>query len=85
MTVDRNELVNLDATIAAFIIPRLEAFRDTTDSYPADLDSMSEWHAELDRMIVAFRAHSSDDYAAPCDEVIPGLLLFAERFGHLWL
>jgi hypothetical protein len=84
MTVDPEELVNLDVTIAEFVIPRLEAFRDAADSFPADLDTIEEWHAELDQMILSFRVRSSTDYAAPCDVVEAGLALFAKRLGHLW-
>ena len=91
MSIDREELVNLDATIAAFIIPRLIAFRDTTDSYPADLDDMGEWHDELDSMIAAFQlvANLTDPNTITASletqDSRPGLRLFAERLGHLWL
>ena len=90
MSIDREELVNLDATIAAFIIPRLEAFKDATQSYPADLDSLADWHAELDVMIDSFRlvaAVSRGEYTAhwPMQDSRPGLHLFADRLEHLWL
>jgi hypothetical protein len=79
MTIDPEELVNLDVTIATFVIPRLEAFRDAAESYPDDLGTIEEWRAELDRMAAAFhriRTWNEPDQA--------GLDLFAKRLGHLW-
>jgi hypothetical protein len=89
--VTHAELVNLDATIVEFIIPRLKAFRAITKSYPADLDSHAEWLAELDSMIEAFTlvAGLTDDNvitaALPLQDSRPGRRLFAERLEHLWL
>ena len=89
--VKHAELVNLDATIAAFIIPRLQAFRAITKTYPADLDFFGQWLAELDLMIEAFElvvSHSdgtSITAANPTQDSRPGLRLFAERLEHLWL
>jgi hypothetical protein len=90
MTIDPVELVNLDVTIAEFIIPRLEAFRAATDSYPADLDDMGLWHAELDEMVDALKLIVTQDEPR-LGSTIPytpshqaGLDLFAKRFGDLW-
>jgi hypothetical protein len=83
-----DELVNLDITLANFIIPRLEAFRDATDSYPDDLDSLDAWHAELNHMLAAWRtvALSLDNDEGYGDlHTHTGLRLFANRVGHLWL
>ena len=83
MSIDRDELIDLDVTIANFILPRLRAFRDSTESYPADLPGMAAWHAELDSMIAAFQASvdGEDD-----DEVTQAhLALFARRFRDLWI
>jgi hypothetical protein len=91
MTITRNELVNLDATIANFIIPRLQAFRDITQTYPSDLNTHDEWLAELDSMIDAFIlvAGLTDDSfitaSLPTQDSRPGLRLFVNRLEHLWL
>jgi hypothetical protein len=85
--VTHDELVNLDITLANFIIPRLEAFRDATDSYPDDLDSLDAWHAELNHMLAAWRtvALSLDNDEGYGDlHTHTGLRLFANRVGHLW-
>jgi hypothetical protein len=90
MTIPPEDLVNLDIVIAEFIAPRLQAFRDVTDSFPEDLDDMGEWHAELDEMIAAFHvighpSNPNDDTAVPYTPVHQArLALFARRLGHLW-
>jgi len=89
--VTHAELVNLDATISRFIIPRLQAFRAITQTYPADLPTHDAWLAELDSMIEAFTlvAGLTDDNvitaALPLQDSRPGRRLFAERLEHLWL
>jgi len=89
MTITHDELVNLDATIVEFVIPRLRAFRAITQTYPADLPTHDAWLAELDLMIAAFAARADRDSeefrAAPCDVVSDGFKLFADRLEHLWL
>jgi hypothetical protein len=89
--VKHAELVNLDATIAAFILPRLQAFRAITKTYPSDLSTYEQWLAELDLMIEAFTlvAGLTEDNVIrgvlPAEDSRPGRRLFAERLDHLWL
>ena len=88
MGIPRTDLVNLDVTIAEFIIPRLIAFRDTDESHPGDLDSIEGWRAELTSMIRAWL-----DVAAAVENgehkytegTRDGLRLFTDRLGYLWL
>ena len=47
------DFINLDSTIARFILPRLKFFRKKTCSYPRGL-TFEEWKDILDKMILAF-------------------------------
>ena len=75
------DLVNLDVTIARFIIPRLEAFRDQTGSCPGAVSGFDAWREELDRMIRAWRRVERREYN---HEVRSALLLFARRVPEMW-
>lgn len=61
---DDTETWNLDMTIANFLIPRLERFKELCNGYPEteDCKSFEEWQAIIDEMIFAFR-YGSDDSA----------------------
>ena len=73
------ELYNLDVTIAEFIIPRLEAYRDLDidDELKADIDKIlwSLWDCTGDGL------ESEKDGYKRCQE---GLDLLAKRFLQLW-
>lgn len=84
MNTHGDDLHDLDITIAAFILPRLRAFRDTTQSYPADLDSLNEWHAELDSMIALFESVVSGEADDDDEVTTQRLQLFARRYRDLW-
>jgi hypothetical protein len=84
--IDDEEIYNLDTTIAAFVLPRLKAYREryATKGHPSELTN-EQWCAIIDKMIAAFEAHSGrratpDDLEAAQE----GLHLFATYFGHLW-
>lgn len=47
------DLVNLDQTIARFILPRLKLFKKKVIGYPPNI-TFEEWKEILDKMIVAF-------------------------------
>jgi hypothetical protein len=84
--VTHDELVNLDITLAEYIAPRLRAFANTTEAYPADLPNLDAWKAELARMAVAFEnIHVLGTEAWPDHVEQADLDLFAARLGHLWL
>ena len=42
-----DELWNLDATIAEWIVPRLKTFKEKNCGYPIDVSSKEEWDGEL--------------------------------------
>jgi len=73
------------------LVPRLRRFKQATIGYPAHLESMEEWHAQLDIMIRAFELVASDDYfeVLPLDHpdfnaVSEGLRVFSEYYCNLW-
>ena len=89
---DNSELWNLDNTIAKFIYPRLQAFRENNNSYPHGM-SEKKWHGILDDMIKAFYSLAYvDTMSLPNVTDMEkenamrekGLKLFAKWFQHLW-
>lgn len=48
-----SEIMDLDRTIAAFILPRLKEFKRTLVGHPVDM-SLEEWNSILDKMIWSF-------------------------------
>lgn len=84
---DDTELWSLDITILMFVLPRLKAFRDYTQSFPCDFSSFEEWQAVIDKMIFSIETIIKDDY----DElnisqalVAEGLELFYKYFRNLF-
>lgn len=57
---DDTELWNLGDTIMNFILPRLKEFRKNCQSYPPEFKSLSEWKAELKKMIDALEVRMQD-------------------------
>ncbi len=54
-----DEVWSLDNAVARFIIPRLEAFKESLTSYPCDL-SPEEWFLKIRYMILYFRMKRND-------------------------
>jgi len=79
-----SELVDLDITIAEFILPRLKRFRQVRNSRPDDLTD-EEWDEQLGLMIEAFEFIESDAYFQTDNRAARGLQSFAKYMGHLWL
>jgi len=81
---------SLDWHIAQYILPRLKLFRDKTNGYPTDFDSLEKWQECIDKMIFSMQAYSDglwEHYGEPkdyFDRVEEGILLFGKYFGHLW-
>lgn len=73
---DSTELWNLDVTIAKFIVPRLQAAKE---SYGIDEDI-------INKIIFAFEYASSEKlFSGPITkEVTEGLQLFSENYFALW-
>ena len=57
------EIWNLDDTIVKWIVPRLKAYKDTTQGYPGNLDSYELWQSMLDEMIFGFEFDESNWYS----------------------
>lgn len=79
---------DLYQNIAAFVLPRLIAFRATTTCCPHGM-TLSKWYKELDCMINAFRLVLSQydgitTTATTCEDINKGLALFAKRYLNLW-
>ena len=47
------DVINLDRTIARFILPRLKFFKKKTYTYPIDF-TIEEWKSTIDKIILAF-------------------------------
>lgn len=90
------DLLNLDCTIADFVLPRLKAYKLENIGHPTNL-SQEEWDIILDKMIYSFESCSSkeafkDDFEFGSTEysehrkrVAEGLRLFGENFEALWI
>lgn len=63
ISVPLSETWNLDWTIIKFILPRLRRFRDVTNGYPCEFESLNEWKSVIDCMISGFEVGigSEDD------------------------
>ena len=88
--IPHSDTYNLDMTIAQFVLPRLELFKNLTDCYP-DRDgchSYEEWMNILDKMIKAFSIISkSAGITRNRDEIQileEGLDLFRKHYLDLW-
>lgn len=81
------EIWNTENVIAAFIAPRLRAFKDLKKhGYPSEMNSERQWNSAIQRMIDAFEILSRP--YTPTDEEDPiveeGLDLFRKHFRNLW-
>ena len=94
LLIEKEELTNLDKTLARYILPRVKRFREINkQSYPADLKDMKQWNKILDSIIWAF------DYSLNEEKIIQdekereknqrkykkGMKLFSEYFEDLWI
>lgn len=85
---DESETWSLFTTIASFIIPRLQAFRDIECCYPGDLPDMETWLSILDKMLTSFKLLKEKMWWQRTDDeeitIKEGLSLFVEHFTSLW-
>ena len=82
-----SELWSLDGVIAAFILPRLIAFRNEDACRPMDMDA-KEWRAILDEMINYFTWVVEDRFNPDTNHKKvskKGIKLFAKYFQFLWI
>lgn len=97
-SINTEEILSLDITIAKFIVPRLKLFRKREDSCPLRFENEQEWYDILDKMIKAFEhltkcssCISTDDpdwkdkEKIRNNEIKEGLNLFAEYYRALWI
>ncbi|MFY8263038.1 hypothetical protein ACOT7R_09080 [Clostridium perfringens] len=95
LKIREEELWSLDVTLAKYILPRLQKYRNMERmGYPIGLSDGKEWNEILDKMIYAF------EYVVKRDESVvytdydeemkkrekykEGICLFAKYFMELW-
>lgn len=83
------DLLNLDLTIAKFILPRLKTFGKTIDHYPASLPTEIIWADYIDDMIFTFEAKIKYFPDLPANEkelkrYRRGLVAFSRFYDYLW-
>lgn len=88
--ITNQELYSLNITLAKFILPRLIKFKELTDCYPNELNSIDEWHNILDQIIWSFDKHIQDDLSpnitnSEIEQYNNGMMLFAKYFADLWI
>lgn len=85
---DDSEIWNFDITLAKFIIPRLERFKQVCDGYPYcdDVKSFQDWITVLNKIIASFSEIACKDDGDDRDEDIinEGLDLFRKYYFYLW-
>lgn len=91
--IQDNELWSLDFTLAKYILPRLEKYKNMERmGYPSKLSGEKEWDEILDKMIYSFkyvieRDKYYFDYNTEKERIEKykeGMNLFAEYFMDLW-
>ncbi len=90
---DDSETWNLDITIAKFLVPRLKAFKECNNGFPARL-TKKKWNKIIDEMIEGFELYiKKDDWEFEQDlnerneknaKVDKALKLFSKHFYDLW-
>lgn len=85
---DDSEMWDLDVSLAEFIHPRLERFREITNCNPFGVgeEYQNQWYDILDKMILAFRLSRSlrPNTKEEEEKIREGLELFAKYFNCLW-
>ena len=81
------EIWNTEITIAAFIAPRLKAFKSLKKhGFPPEMGSERQWNSTIQKMIDAFeilgRPYTPSDEEDPIVE--EGLDLFRKYYRNLW-
>lgn len=82
------ELWSLDASIAKWVVPRLRAYREATNTGHPEVITADEWNVELDKMIMAFEVIAKDCTASGEENeriINEGLDSFRKWFRGLWL
>lgn len=93
--MSKEQLWNLDSTIASFVLPRLKAFKQyhQQESKFAGLPinfkgghlTEEEWMSILDQMIYSFELVVEGELIInQYPAYMNGMILFAQYFNHLW-
>ena len=82
---DDTECWNLHYTLAKFLVPRLEVFKEQHPDYPTAL-TFEEWDCVLQKMIDGFKEMENyDDWKGfKVEKVKKALSLFRKWFFDLW-
>jgi hypothetical protein len=86
-SIPRDELVNLDVTLAKHIAPRVLAFIGACDSYPENT-SLEAYKADLHEIAWTFERLAEEldtNNAVDHDRIAAGLDLFAKHYRSLWI
>ena len=82
---------SMDHTLSYIIVPMLQQLKDTTHSYPSNLNSVDEWYEILDEMIWAFTFKRDrfdtlmeDDPKATQERLSNAFRLFGKYYESLW-
>lgn len=92
---DERELWSLQTRISNYVLPRLKLFRKLCAGRPANVATVEEWHAILDKMIKSFEISSlifetdvDPQYSINTEEGYSsyeeGMELFKEYYLDLW-
>lgn len=95
--IQDSELWGLDVTLAKYILPRLQRFKDINiNSRPLSFGSMEEWHKVIDKMEYSFDYVLKEDLGLNdinlseeekeerLKKYQEGMNLFAKHFMDLW-
>lgn len=95
--IQDSELWGLDVTLAKYILPRLERFKEINKmSHPIAFGSIEEWHEVIDKMVYSFDYVLKEDSGIGFDllneeerecrykKYQEGMDLFAKHFMDLW-
>jgi hypothetical protein len=86
---DDSETWSLDSTIAKFVLPRIQRFRQLPKGHPGDI-SEEEWDNILGEIEWVMSVHASEDgtwnlkLKKDWKRYRRGMRLFGEYFGSLW-
>lgn len=81
------EIWNTETTIAAFVAPRLKAFKSLKKhGFPSEMNNERQWNSTIQKIIDAFeilgRPYTPTDEEDPIVE--EGLDLFRKYYRNLW-
>ncbi len=91
MAVEADDLINLDVTIAAYLVEALKAFKAQEAGYPSNYPNQDYWYAKLDSIIIPLSRYTERwDHTLAEEHAIvsagpQAMRDFAEIFPSLWI